>query len=274
MNIDLTGKVAIVTGGATGIGAACAVRLNEAGAEVIVADIDEAAAVARVNQRDGLHYFHMDVSQEQSWAHLMNYCLSHLNRLDILVNNAGVFGAAEEFGAQDPEHISLQAWNRIHEINLDGVMLGCKYGIQAMKDTKHKPEVSGSIINMASRSGLVGLPYGCSYASTKAAIRNHTKSVALYCASRGYKIRCNSLNPAAIYTQLWEELFRNDAPDARQKLDASIPLGHMGVPDDVAWATVFLASDQARFITGAELNIDGGILAGSAAAPHKSDEHE
>lgn len=268
MNIDLTGKVAIVTGASTGIGRVCAMRLQEAGADVISVDIEEPEH-NKTKDNTKHHFFQMDVSRETSWIGLMEYCLDHFKRLDIVVNNAGVFGTSDEYGPQDPENINLEAWQRIHEINLNGVMLGCKHGIRAMKVTSHKPEISGSIINMSSRSGLVGIPYGCSYASTKAAIRNHTKSVALYCASKGYKIRCNCLNPAAIHTKLWEDIFRSSAADSQQKLCQSIPLGHMGAPDDVAWATVFLASDNAGFITGAELNIDGGIMAGSSAIPQK-----
>jgi NAD(P)-dependent dehydrogenase (short-subunit alcohol dehydrogenase family) len=130
----------------------------------------------------------------------------------------------------------------------------------------------GSIINMSSRSGLVGVPSASAYAASKAAIRNHTKTVALYCAEKKYNIRCNSLHPGAILTPLWEPMLGNnpqERADAITNISAGIPLGKMGEPLDVAYAVIYLGSDESKYITGTELVLDGGILAGSAALPKK-----
>ena len=145
-------------------------------------------------------------------------------------------------------------------------MLGCKYGIALMKAR------GGSIINMSSRSGVVGIPAACAYASSKAAVRNHTKTVALYAAEQGYQIRCNSLHPGAILTPLWEPMLGAEQPMRDQSIAAiaaGVPLGTMGHVDDVAQAALYLGSDESKYVTGTELTIDGGILAGSASAPQK-----
>jgi NAD(P)-dependent dehydrogenase (short-subunit alcohol dehydrogenase family) len=184
--------------------------------------------------------------------------------VDVVVNNAGVTGFEEGPVAHDPEHASLEAWRSVHRVNLDGTFLGCRYAIGAMKTRG-----AGSIINVSSRSGLVGIPLAAAYASSKAAIRNHTKSVALYCAQRGWKIRCNSIHPAAILTRMWEPML-GEGPqrEARMKaLVADTPLKRFGDVGEVATVAVLLASDEATYITGAEINVDGGLLAGSAASP-------
>ena len=139
-----------------------------------------------------------------------------------------------------------------------------RYAIRAMR-----PRGSGSIINISSRSGLVGIPAAAAYASSKAAVRNHTKSVALYCAAQGLKIRCNSIHPAAVLTPMWEPML-GTGPDREARMAAFVadtPLRRFGDPDEVAALAVMLASNEAAYMTGAELNIDGGLLAGSAAAP-------
>ena len=186
-------KIALVTGGSLGIGAETAKLLAHEGAKVIIVDIlrDEGQIVAA--SIGGKFYF-LDVSDESAWKKLIVEIKNEFGRLDILFNNAGITGFNENLGPQDPENISLKDWHYVHKVNLDGVFLGCKYGISLMK------EHGGSIINMSSRSGLVGIPGASAYASSKAAIRNHTKTVALYCAEQGYKIRCNSLHPGAILT--------------------------------------------------------------------------
>jgi NAD(P)-dependent dehydrogenase (short-subunit alcohol dehydrogenase family) len=186
--------------------------------------------------------------------------------LDILVNNAGITGFQEGLGPQDPENASLESWRAVHAVNSDGVFLGCKYGIEMMKAHQR-----GSIINISSRSGLVGIPGAAAYAASKAAVRNHTKSVALYCASQGYGIRCNSVHPAAILTPMWESML-GLGPDRSEKIAQiarDIPMQKMGMPEDVASAILFLASDESKYITGIELTIDGGLLAGAAASPAK-----
>ncbi|NCP12531.1 MAG: SDR family oxidoreductase, partial [Sphingomonadales bacterium] len=167
------------------------------------------------------------------------------------------------------ENASLDDWRAVHRVNLDGTFLGCRYSIRAMKD-----KGTGSIINISSRSGLVGIPGAAAYASSKAAIRNHSKSVALYCAQQGWKIRCNSIHPAAIMTPMWEPMLGQGEARAISEaaLVRDVPLQRFGEAREVAAIAVLLASDEATYITGSELNIDGGILAGSAAAPGQADE--
>jgi NAD(P)-dependent dehydrogenase (short-subunit alcohol dehydrogenase family) len=143
-------------------------------------------------------YLHLDVREEDEWEAAMETILKRYGKLNILVNNAGVTGFQEGFGPQDPEGASLASWREVHAVNSDGVFLGCKYAIQTMKKGE-----GGAIVNISSRSGLVGIPGAAAYASSKAAVRNHTKTVALYCCQQGYKIRCNSIHPAAILTPMW-----------------------------------------------------------------------
>jgi len=261
------GKIALITGAAKGIGKETAHLLAKEGAEVIVTDClkDEGRAVA---EQIGGVFMALDVSDEKQWQKVTKHIKEKFGRIDILFNNAGIIGMNEEFGPQDPEHMSLDAWHNVHNVNLDGVFLGCKYGISLMKKN------GGSIINMSSRSGVVGIPTAAAYASSKAAVRNHTKSVALYCAAAGYNIRCNSLHPGAILTPLWDPMLGDEEGDRAKMIEqvsAGVPLGHMGEPIDVAYSVVYLGSDESKYITGIEFTIDGGILAGSAAAPARKE---
>lgn len=261
------GKIALITGAAKGIGKETAILLAKEGAEVIVTDClkDEGQKVA--DQIGGI-FMALDVSDEKQWQKVIKRIKEKFGRIDILFNNAGIIGMNEELGPQDPEHMSLDAWHKVHKVNLDGVFLGCKYGISLMKGN------GGSIINMSSRSGVVGIPTAAAYASSKAAVRNHTKSVALYCAAAGYNIRCNSLHPGAILTPLWDPMLGADGKERDKMIEqigAGVPLGHMGEPIDVAYSVLYLGSDESKYITGIEFTIDGGILAGSAAAPAKKE---
>ncbi len=183
----------------------------------------------------------------------------------MVVNNAGITGFEEGIVPHDPEHASLADWHQVHRTNLDGVFLGCKYAIQAMRRSGGR----GSIINLSSRSGVVGIPGAAAYAASKAAVRNHTKTVALYCAEQGLNIRCNSLHPAAILTPMWDPVLGTGAErEARlRELVSDCPLRRFGTPEEVAAVAVLLASDESSYMTGAELHVDGGILAGSAATP-------
>ncbi|NCP62224.1 MAG: SDR family oxidoreductase [Alphaproteobacteria bacterium] len=262
-------KIALITGSARGIGAATARLLAQEGATVIITDIldGEGETLAAAIGAPAV-YYSLDASDEEAWKALAEMIRKKYGHLDILFNNAGIIGFGEGLGPQDPEQASLESWHHIHRINLDSVFLGCKYGIGLMKKR------GGSIINMSSRSGLVGIPSAAAYASSKAAIRNHTKSVALYCAEKKYNIRCNSLHPGAVLTSIWDPMLGDDA-ETRQKvttdIEAGIPLGHMGEPKDVAYAVLYLASDESKYITGAELTLDGGILAGSTSSPKKKE---
>ena len=259
------GKVALITGAARGIGAETARLLAKEGASVIVTDIEPDAGQALADEIGGT-FWKLDVSEEEEWRGVSAAVQKQFGRLDILFNNAGITGFNENIGSQDPETITLDAWHQVHRVNLDGVFLGCKYGIGLMK------EKGGSIINMSSRSGMVGIPAASAYASSKAAVRNHTKTVALYCAEKGYKIRCNSLHPGAILTPMWDPMLGSEGPardQAMAAIGAGVPLGHMGHPKDVAFAVLYLGTDESAYITGTELTIDGGILAGSTSAPKK-----
>lgn len=243
-------KIALVTGAADGIGRSIAGLLAKEGAIVYIGDIKEA---------DDERFIHLDVSKEVDWQEAITRIVGEHGRLDILINNAGIIGK----GAQDPEHASLEDWQLIHRINLDSVFLGCKYAIGAMK------EHGGSIVNMSSRSGIVGVPGAAAYASTKAAVRNHTKSVALYCAQQGYDIRCNSVHPGSIMTAMWKGMLGEGEDYARnlEKFTKDTPMKRFGTPEEVAYAVLYLASDESSYTTGAELSVDGGILAGTITSP-------
>ena len=255
----LQNKTALITGAARGIGAAIAAAYVDEGARVIVTDIDDDPGRAHA-EAIGARYEHLDVSRETDWTHIAKA----VPTLDILVNNAGITGFESGELAHDPENASLEAWHAVHAVNLDGTFMGCRYGIKAMKAAG-----AGSIINISSRSGLVGIPGAAAYASSKAAIRNHSKSVALYCAQHGWNIRCNSVHPAAILTPIWEPMI-GDGPDRDEKMAALVadtPMQRFGTPEEVAAICVMLGSDEAAYMTGAELTLDGGLLAGSAASP-------
>ncbi len=261
----LEGKIALVTGAARGIGAGIARAFAAEGAKVWVTDIDESGAGAVASELGSRHQaVRLDVGDEPQWCGVIDGVLAVDGRLDILVNNAGITGFESGDGPHDPEHVSLDDWHRVHRVNLDGTFLGCKHAIRAMRPTR-----AGAIINISSRSGLVGIPGAAAYASSKAAIRNHSKTVALWCAQQGLAIRCNSVHPAAILTPIWTAMI-GTGPDREEKMASLVkdtPLQRFGTVEEVAALVVFLASDEAPYITGSELDIDGGLLAGSAASP-------
>ena len=257
----LVGKTALITGAASGIGAAIAQAFVAEGAFVVISDINAEKGEAAVKALgDQGRFMRHDVTDEAQWAAVMAAIVSERGGLDILVNNAGITGT-EGGHPHDPEHASLEDWRRVMAVNLDSVFLGCKHAIQAMRATGR----GGSIINMSSRSGLVGVPKTAAYAASKAAIRNHSKTVALYCAEQNLGIRCNSLYPASIRTPMWDAMI--DDADDEKRLLAGMPLHRFGRPDEVAAVAILLASDEATYITGSEFNIDGGILAGTATSP-------
>ncbi|WP_417657216.1 SDR family oxidoreductase [Pseudidiomarina aestuarii] len=258
----LNDKIIIITGAARGIGEGVARAYHEEGAIIILTDIlvDEINALAReLGERAFAR--ELDVSKEEQWQEIMRWIESKFGRLNGLFNNAGITGLEAATGPHDPENVSLEDWHHVHAVNLDGTFLGCKHAIQLMRRTQS----AGSIVNMSSRSGLVGIPGAAAYASSKAAIRNHTKTVALYCAQEGLPIRCNSIHPAAILTPIWEPML-GEGPQREKninKIVADCPMHRFGEVSEVAAVCVLLASDEANYMNASEIMIDGGVLAGS-----------
>ncbi|MGE0661021.1 MAG: glucose 1-dehydrogenase [Reyranellaceae bacterium] len=261
---QVNGKVAIVTGGASGIGAACARVLAREGAKVLITDIDSAQGetlAIDIGKVGGTAAFaRHDVVSEDQWKAVVSQTVGKWGRLDVLVNNAGVglAGSILDF--------SLDDWRRQMAINVDGVFLGTKQAVKAMKETG-----GGSIIMMSSVAGFVGSPRLAGYCATKGAVRLFTKAVALECAQNDWNIRVNSVHPGIIDTPIWTKIpmggqqFNQPAganamdPNALAAIGA--PMKRAGKPEDIANAVLFLASDASSYMTGAELVIDGGIIA-------------
>jgi NAD(P)-dependent dehydrogenase (short-subunit alcohol dehydrogenase family) len=205
MGERIAGRVALITGAARGIGAAIAAAfVAEGAAHVVLTDInDDLGAETALGLGPAASYARLDVREEADWARITGMVLAQFGRLDVLVNNAGITGFETSAAPHDPEHAALDDWRDVHRTNLDGTFLGCKYALRAMREASN----GGSIINISSRSGLVGIPGAAAYAASKAAIRNHTKTVALYAAGQQLNIRCNAIFPAAIRTPMWDPMF-------------------------------------------------------------------
>ena len=250
---QVQGKVAVVTGGASGIGAACAETLAREGASVLITDVDDAlgkGVVEGVLKSGGkARYLHHDVRDEAAWPGVIAEAETHFGRLDIMVANAGI-------GIMAPiETMTLADWQRQQAINLDGVFLSIKHSIPAMRKAG-----GGSIVVMSSIAGLRGAPNLAAYSATKGGVRLLAKSVALEHAADN--IRCNSVHPTFIDTPIldkYRDRFGNEV--MQQKLGKQVPIGRLGRPEEVGWALVFLASDESSFMTGSEVVIDGGISA-------------
>ncbi len=256
MSGELSGRVAIVTGGASGIGAASAALLAAAGASVIVADLK----AAKDGPRDKAGRFvQHDVSDEDSWQALLADVLKREGRLDVMVNNAGISG-----GAGSVESTDVETWQRVQRINSEGVFLGCKYAIQGMKRTApDKPKSKGSIVNISSVAGLQAGAGSIAYTASKGAVRLLSKSVALYCAEQKYDIRCNSVHPGGVDTPIFDPLWQfMGREQGKALLDARHPIGHMAEPGEIGEVVLWLASDRSSFVTGAEIAVDGGISTG------------
>ena len=258
MTGELEGRVAIVTGGASGIGAETCRVLAQAGATVIVADVQDGVGVATGIGKSAWFRRH-DVASEEDWRVLLAETLVRFGRLDILVNNAGISGAPGSI-----ETTTLENWERVHAVNSDGVFLGCRIAVEGMKATSNdKPAAKGSIVNISSIAGIIGAAGPCAYTASKGAVRLLSKSVAIYCAQQGWAIRCNSIHPGGIDTPIFEPLWQMTGREQGKALIGSRhPVGHMGEPDDIAQAVLYLASDRSDFMTGAEIVPDGGITAG------------
>lgn len=242
------GKVALVTGGGSGLGAEdCAVLARE-GATVVVTDVALAAAEAVAGKIGaGAIAMALDVADEAQWIATINAIEAKFGRLDILVNNAGVVLSA------DVEETTLDQFRWVNAIMTDGVFLGCKYAIPLMNKGD-----GGSIINMSSVGALLGYPIFFAYSAAKGAVRSMTKSIAVMCQEKGYKIRCNSVHPGAIETPMVQQA-EGRIGQEHAIPDGMLPYGSAGHPKDVAAMILFLASDESRFINGAEMVIDNGV---------------
>ena len=260
---QVSGKVALVTGGASGIGRACCETLAREGASVVVSDVDDDEGeqlVRRIEQAGGRAGFrHLDVTDEESWRQALAWTADAFGRLDVLVNNAGIALCIPI------TEMSLADWRRQQAINVEGVFLGTKHAIPLMQRSG-----GGSIINISSIAGLTGSASGLSaYTATKGAVRLFTKSTALECARNGTGIRANSVHPGIVLTPLWGKMFPDDPAfragsnemDPATRMNRNVPIGRSATPQDVANGVLFLASDASSYMTGSELVIDGGITA-------------
>lgn len=256
----VAGKVALITGGASGIGRGCAARLAGEGATVIISDIQDelgnetAEAITAAGRT--CTYLHHDVTSEDAWVEVIRSIEQHNGGLHVLVNNAGI-GIAGSI-----VEMTLADWQRQQAINLDGVFLGIKHAIPLMRAVG-----GGSIINMSSVAGLKGNARLAAYNATKGGVRLLTKGVALECAQERWNIRVNSVHPGVIDTPIWTKVAPSalepgaNAMDVAGMAAAGVPTGVAGQPVDIANAVLFLASDDASYITGTELVVDGGLSA-------------
>ena len=246
-------KVAIVTGGVTGLGFASALRLADEGAKVTITDVDaERGPGAAAEIGRGCRFLAHDVAEEGAWSRVLDTVVGEDGRLDILLNNAGV-GIPKNL-----EETTLEDWNWIMSVNLAGVFLGTREGLKAMKAAG-----GGSIINMSSIEGLIGDRRLAAYDASKAGVMGLTRSAALHAAHTKTNVRINCINPGFIHTEMVEGFVAaQDDPEATWDwLKRAHAVGHIGEPDDIAWGVVYLASEEAKFITGTELVIDGGYTA-------------
>jgi NAD(P)-dependent dehydrogenase (short-subunit alcohol dehydrogenase family) len=262
---QVDGKVAIVTGGASGIGAACAATLAREGAKVVVTDLDDTggqAVVDKIGSTGGEAIFlHQDVSMEENWPAVIEATERRFGRLDVMVANAGISILCKAV------EMSLADWRRQTAVNLDGVFLSVKYAVPVMRLTG-----GGSIIIMSSVAGLRGSAGLAGYCATKGGVRLFAKAVAMECAAAGDNIRINTVHPGVIDTPIWTKLpasAGSNAPiDPNEVAKAGVPLGKAGQAQDIANGVLFLASDASSYMTGAELVIDGGMTSG--ARPRRS----
>lgn len=258
MSNRMSGKIAVVTGAAQGLGFGIAKRLREEGATVILTDVSATKVAAAAAEIGAAHHV-QDVAIEGDWTKLLETIRERHGGLHVLVNNAGIEG--DPSAPKDPEHAPLADWNRIFQVNAAGAFLGCKHAIPLMTKSG-----GGSIINLASVASMLPVPFITAYGASKAAVEHLSRSVALHCARAGQSIRCNSVHPGQIRTPMLEGLFERMGAAAGVTTDAfaqnfamQIPLGKFQEPVDIANLVLFLASDDARYITGQAIAVDGGL---------------
>jgi 3(or 17)beta-hydroxysteroid dehydrogenase len=242
------GKVCIITGAASGIGREDAMLLAREGAKVVLTDLNEEVGrqVAAEIGANALFIRH-DIANESDWQHVVKTTVEHFGRLDVLVNNAAILALGSI------EDTTLELWQKVQKINGDGYFLGCKYAIQAMKETG-----GGSIINMSSVAALGAMPMFCAYSASKGAVAAMTRSIALHCKQQGYRIRCNSVHPDGVNTPMTQALAGGQAIP-QEALDQD-PMNRMAAPRDIANVVLFLAADESRFVNGAEIRVDNAQL--------------
>jgi NAD(P)-dependent dehydrogenase (short-subunit alcohol dehydrogenase family) len=252
----LDGKIAIVTGGAVGIGRACVQRMAEEGAKVAIFDVLEGEGQALASELTAsghdVGFWTVDVSNETAVKSAIDEAVARFGGLHVMVNNAGISGSA-----LPTDQVTEAEWDRVQAVNVKGVFFGTKHAIPHLRTAG-----KGSIINLSSIAGLIGIGGIAPYHASKGAVRLMTKNDAITYAPE--KIRVNSIHPAYTWTPMVENHLRANAPDleaAKAAAGAAHPIGNMGEPDDIAWAVVWLASDEAKFVTGAEIVIDGGYTA-------------
>jgi len=247
----VSGKVALISGGASGLGRAAAQILAEHGARVVITDVqvDAGTRVAVDIGRDVL-FLRQDVSKEEDWQRVMSQIIEEYGQLDILVNNAALLHMASI------EDTSLKDWHRIHAVNSDGVFLGCKYAVETMKGTTQ----GGSIINISSGAGLRPISLVPAYGASKSVVWSLTRTTALHCAESGYPIRCNSIHPGVIRTPMMEATVpEGEDIDAMMAMHAAVhPMKRLVTVEDVALSILYLASDESAIVTGVALPVDGG----------------
>jgi 3(or 17)beta-hydroxysteroid dehydrogenase len=242
------GKVCIITGAASGIGREDALLLAREGAKVVLTDLNEEAG-RKVAAQIGANarFIRHDIASESDWQNVVKTTVEHFGRLDVLVNNAAILALGSI------EDTTLELWQKVQKINGDGYFLGCKYAIQAMKETG-----GGSIINMSSVAALGAMPMFCAYSASKGAVAAMTRSIALHCKQQGYRIRCNSVHPDGVNTPMTQALSGGQAI-AQEVLDQD-PMNRMCAPLDIANVVLFLATDESRFVNGAEIRVDNAQL--------------
>jgi 3(or 17)beta-hydroxysteroid dehydrogenase len=252
----LEGKVAVITGGAGGLGGQTARRMAEEGAVVVICDLADEAGAALAKEIGG-DYLRLDVTREDQWRAVVDAVVAKHGRIDILVNGAGIEG---DFVNGSPETTSLEQWRKVLSVNLDGTFLGCKHVLPVMKRAG-----KGSIVNISSMASFLGTPVNVAYGASKAGVQQLTKSVAVWGSRDGNKVRCNSVHPGVIRTRMLEEIYKQigqlanvSAEQAEQMSLRQVPFGEVGEPDDVAWQILYLASDEAKYVTGSEFMVDGG----------------
>jgi len=252
----LESKRALITGGAGGIGEATARVFAQEGARVVIADLAEEHGRALAREL-AAQFVRLDVTDEQQWADAVRRIDEQHHGIDVLVNAAGIEGNLE---AGSPESTSYAEWRRVHAVNLDGTFLGCRAALPVMKRLG-----AGSIVNISSIVAYFGSPLSVSYGASKAAVQQLTKSVALHGSRDGKRVRCNSVHPGVIRTRMLHDIYATIArnlgvsPQEAERANLrSVPFGEVGEPRDVAYLNLYLASDESRYVTGSEFQVDGG----------------